>query len=113
MGGDAQPFSTRQRVVAPQSPCRATVAVSPLLYHVLQTALEAAESTDGAYDPTLQRQIADLGYDRSFDDVIAAEEHDGHLLELPAGDAERAMPGGGWRRIRLDRQRGEVTCPGM
>jgi thiamine biosynthesis lipoprotein len=90
----------------------ATVAVSPLLFHVLQTALEAAESTDGAYDPTLQRQITDLGYDRTFDEVIATEEHDGHLLELPAGDAERATPGGGWRRIRLDRQRGEVTLPG-
>ncbi len=88
-----------------------TVAVSPLLYHVLQTALSAAEATGGAYDPTLQRQIAELGYDRTFDDLITTLEDGGSLPERVTAEAARPRPGGGWRRIRLDRERGRVTLP--
>ena len=86
-----------------------TMAVSPLLYHVLQTALSAAEATDGTYDPTLLHQIAGLGYDRTLDDMVAAADEAGHATARPAVAASR--PGGGWRRIRMNRERGEVTLP--
>src|SRR5262249_39677184 len=43
------------------------VAVSPLLYDVVETALEAARATDGLFDPTLLRQLVVAGYDRSFE----------------------------------------------
>ena len=86
-----------------------TVAVSPLLYHVMQTALSAAEATDGTYDPSLLHQIASLGYDRTFDDIVAAADDAGYATERPAVAASR--PGGGWRRIRMNRKRGEVTLP--
>jgi thiamine biosynthesis lipoprotein len=87
------------------------VAVSPLLYHVLQTALSAAEATDGAYDPSLLHQIADLGYDRTFDDLAASMDGAGDRPEHPAAAASRPRPGGAWRQITLDREHGKVTLP--
>jgi thiamine biosynthesis lipoprotein len=43
------------------------VPVSPLLYQVLTTAIEAAHATDGLFDPSLHSQIVQMGYDRSFE----------------------------------------------
>jgi thiamine biosynthesis lipoprotein len=77
------------------------VTVSRLLYNVLATALEAARATGGLFDPTMLRQIADLGYDRSFETLPAA---------MPDAAAILA-PGGGWRDIRLDSERRQVTLP--
>ncbi len=45
------------------------VVVSPLLFTVLETALAAAEASDGLYDPTMLGQIEALGYDRSFEQI--------------------------------------------
>ncbi len=87
------------------------VAVSPLLYHVLQTALSAAESTEGAYDPSMLYQIADLGYDRTFDELMATTgDGAGPSGRASAGESP-ARPRAGWRQIKLDRERGEVTLP--
>jgi thiamine biosynthesis lipoprotein len=77
------------------------VPVSPLLYNVLATALEAARATDGLFDPTMLRQIVDLGYDRSFETLPSTLPHAG----------ARVMPGGGWRDVYLDPERREVTLP--
>jgi len=79
----------------------ASVAVSPLLYDVVVTALAAARATDGLYDPTLLRQIVALGYDRSFDRLPA---------HLPAM-ASVVGSGGGWRRIVLDTAHRRITVP--
>src|SRR5215472_1814095 len=43
------------------------VAVSPLLWAVLETSLAAARATAGLYDPTLLRQIIAVGYASSFE----------------------------------------------
>ena len=76
------------------------VPVGALLYRVLDTALAAARATGGVYDPTMGRQLARLGYDRSFEQVPARSPRRG-----PAG------PGGGWREVRMDRAARLVTLP--
>ncbi len=78
-----------------------TTAVSALLYSVLETALTAAEATQGVYDPTLLNQLVQLGYDRTFD-------------ALPAVSSNRFVPekpGGGWRGIRMEPKYRTVTLP--
>jgi len=65
--------------------------VSPLFFHVLQTALAAARATNGVYDPTLFHQLLAAGYDRSFE-----------LLDRSRPQVGATFPGGGWRSIRLD-----------
>jgi thiamine biosynthesis lipoprotein len=77
------------------------VKVSGLLFTVLETALRAAQATEGLYDPTLLPQLRQLGYDRSFDEIVD---------RLPA-NKEQMRPGGGWREIQMDRQRRQVTLP--
>jgi thiamine biosynthesis lipoprotein len=74
------------------------VAVSPLLFHVLVSAMLAAHVTEGRYDLTMRGQ---LGYDRSFDALPASLPSDDHPLR----------PGGGWRRIVIDRANRRVTLP--
>ncbi|HEY7341684.1 MAG TPA: FAD:protein FMN transferase [Ktedonobacterales bacterium] len=80
------------------------VEVSPLLWVVLTTALEAARATDGRYDPTLQRQMLWIGYDRTFTDIDRA----GRGTARPALPAR---PGGDWRLIQLDPAHRRVTLP--
>ena len=77
------------------------VPVSDLLYHVLASALTAAQATQGVYDPAMLDQLVQLGYDRTFD-------------ELPADRPDPLIPGepgGGWRGIRVDTIRRRVTLP--
>jgi len=78
------------------------VEVSNLLYDVLQTALEAARATGGLYDPTLFKQLVNIGYDRSFDTLPAV---------VFADAANPGLPGGGWRRIRVDQSKRLVILP--
>jgi len=74
--------------------------VAPLLFSAVQAALSAASATGGLYDPTLLRSMVAVGYDRSFGDLPG----DGVAARAP-------VPGGGWRQVRLDPARHEVTCP--
>ncbi len=48
-----------------------TVAVSELLFEALCVAVDAAERTSGAVDPTIGNAIAALGYDADLDEVRA------------------------------------------
>lgn len=77
------------------------VVVSDLLYSVLETALIAARTTQGVYDPTLLRQMVQVGYDRTFDELSSVQ---------PATSVT-ISPGGGWRQIRLDADQRCVTLP--
>jgi FAD:protein FMN transferase len=77
------------------------VAVSDLLYTVLATALTAAQATEGGYDPALLDQLMQLGYDRSFDDLVA----------VPFDPIIPGEPGGRWRGIKVDPIRRRVTLP--
>ncbi|GHO93883.1 FAD:protein FMN transferase [Reticulibacter mediterranei] len=77
--------------------------VSRLLLDVLQTALAAAQATEGMFDPTLLNQLVRIGYDRSFD-----------ILPLRLPDVfSAAIPGGGWRAIKIqhDGEQSYVTLP--
>jgi FAD:protein FMN transferase len=78
------------------------IVVSDLLYTVLDTALSAAQETQGVYDPTLQRQMVSIGYDRSFDTLPAV---------LLATSITPDRPGGGWRRVQLNATERSVTLP--
>lgn len=80
------------------------VEVSPLLWMVLTIALQAARATDGRYDPTLLRQMLDIGYDRTF-----AEIRNG--AQEPSPSAGQALLGGDWRRIQVDALRRRVMLP--
>ena len=77
------------------------VPVSPLFADALSVALAAAELTDGDVDPTCGQSLARLGYDRDF---ASARQGSGRLRWPP-------VPAGGWRRVKLDLGRREVTVP--
>jgi thiamine biosynthesis lipoprotein len=66
--------------------------ISPTFATVVRLALDAAERTRGAFDPTLLDAIVAAGYDRDFDEVIA-----GARVALRPG-----RPGGRWREVRLE-----------
>ena len=85
----------------------APLAVSPLLWEVLTTALHAARASDGRYDPTLLRQMIAIGYDRTFEEIRHGVPAPPHLAET----ARQTQVGGDWRRIRLDPARRRVTLP--
>jgi thiamine biosynthesis lipoprotein len=77
------------------------MAVNPLLYDVVETALQAARATDGLFDPTLLRQLVVAGYDRSFETLSHRLPR---ALTVPG-------PGGAWREIQMDAASGQVTLP--
>lgn len=77
------------------------IAVSPLLFDVTVTALEAARATNGVFDPTLLRQLVSLGYDRTFS----------ALPPIAPPLNETIQPGGGWRGIRLDHDQRRIFLP--
>jgi FAD:protein FMN transferase len=77
-------------------------AASPILFDCLSTALRAAESTDGFFDPTLLPQVIAAGYDRDFADIA--------FQEIGAATA-KAISGGRWRGITLDTEQRRVYLP--
>ncbi|CAM5665188.1 FAD:protein FMN transferase [Streptomyces aurantiogriseus] len=77
------------------------VQVSPLLAEALDVALRAAETTDGAVDPTVGSAMHAIGYDRDF--TLVRED------DRPVRLTVRRAPG--WRRVTLDRRTGTVTVP--
>jgi thiamine biosynthesis lipoprotein len=84
-----------------QAAGRGPQAVSPLLWTVLLSALQAADDSGGIYDPTLLRTLERIGYDRSFEAIqgCAAETIASH----PAF--------GSWRLVTLDDAAHSVSLP--
>jgi thiamine biosynthesis lipoprotein len=81
-----------------------TVAISDLLTEAIGVALDAAERTDGAVDPTVGRAMRAIGYDVDFDRIPLA----GAPVEV------RLEPIPGWRTVQLSRVRREVRLrPGV
>lgn len=76
------------------------VEVDAILLDVTEAALSAARATGGLYDPTLERELVRIGYDRSFELIGTGG--------IPVGRPRR---GGAWRQVKLDRERGTVTVP--
>ena len=79
------------------------VAVSPRLLEALHVALDAAERTGGAVDPTVANSLEALGYDRDYE-VVAAGDPAGPLPGTPAAAA-------GWRTVALAPGAGTVQVP--
>ena len=77
--------------------------VPHLLVDLVDAALDAAQRTDGAVDPTLGLAMQRNGYDRDIA-LLRCESHE----PLPAGTAPHA---GAWRGIRLHRGAGLLTVP--
>ena len=76
--------------------------VSPLLWTVLVSAIEAARDSGGIYDPTLLRVMERIGYDRSFETI---ERISATRVHAPVPTFES------WRRVRLDRRARSVALP--
>jgi thiamine biosynthesis lipoprotein len=79
----------------------APVKVSPLLFDAVAVALDVAQRTEGAVDPTVGFALEALGYDRDFDEI------DWHATE----PVEPPAPAPGWWRIELDRRQRTVRVP--
>jgi thiamine biosynthesis lipoprotein len=75
-----------------------TVLVSSMLADLLVEALDAAERTDGAVDPTIGAALSALGYDRDI-----------RLVESGTGLVALVRPVPGWRTLRLAGRR--LTLP--
>jgi FAD:protein FMN transferase len=82
-------------------------AASDTLYECAALAVASAESSGGLYDPTMLRQLCDLGYDRDF----ASIAH--HEVTRPANSAAIQTPAerAAWRAIALDPRRKRVRLP--
>jgi FAD:protein FMN transferase len=78
----------------------AVTSVSEVFADLVETALRAARLTDGAVDPTCGRALMEIGYDRDFALLQAAESRDAD--ERPAGKRGQVP---GWRSVKLDRRR--------
>jgi thiamine biosynthesis lipoprotein len=83
----------------------APVPVSALFAEALETALRAAELTDGDVDPTCGAALEALGYDRDFDAVRAAS------AAGPTFVVTGFVPAPGWRVIDWDLERRVVRIP--
>jgi thiamine biosynthesis lipoprotein len=78
--GDSELMRLNDRSGAP-------VHVSEVLWEVIQSALQAAQRSQGLVTPTLLTQIELAGYDRPFDDRAASANR-----QPPLGDAARGDP---------------------
>ena len=86
------------------------VAVSPLLFTVLEESLEAAVASRGLFDPTLLTLLEALGYDRDFL-AIAHRESPARPAREEWRVEHRSPLTGAWRRIQLDRRHRRVRLP--
>lgn len=78
-----------------------SVAVSSLLWQVLNAALDAASVTDGLYDPAILDALESVGYRKSFDTFGGSDI----ALEPPA------KPRSDWRYIKMEPETHTVTLP--
>ena len=77
------------------------VRAGRILLDTAASALAAARATGGLFDPLLETQLRETGYDRPFDAITGA---------MPSPSAS-PRTGGGWRNVVLDRNAGTVTVP--
>lgn len=77
------------------------VAVSPLMWRVVTSALSLARSTGGLFDPTILQALEAAGYTMTFEEVRAGRS-------TPIG---RASAPGGWQRVALDRTQQAIRLP--
>jgi FAD:protein FMN transferase len=96
-----------------------SMRVSGLLFEALRVALEIAQFTDGAVDPTVGAAIESLGYDRDFKEVLSEQSSGDEHCDAQVGQGQgarpqptqlaRAVPG--WWTIQLDAKTSTVSIP--
>jgi thiamine biosynthesis lipoprotein len=79
----------------------ASVTVSPLLFEALEVAVDVAERTQGAVDPTVGNAMSILGYDRDFDLVC----------DQPSLPPKLLGPVVGYGHVQLDGRTRTVRIP--
>jgi thiamine biosynthesis lipoprotein len=77
-----------------------TLEVSPLLFEALVVAYAVAEKTHGAVDPTVGSAMANLGYDRDFEEIQSRPLRDADLGPAP-----------GYNHLHLDHTRRAARIP--
>ncbi len=77
------------------------VRVSPELLRTIWVALQMAEATEGAVDPTVGGALCQLGYDRDFAQIASG---------IP-GQLPESNPVPGWQRVVVDVERATVRIP--
>jgi thiamine biosynthesis lipoprotein len=85
-------FRDDSEIMLLQARAGEAVPVSPLLFTALRAALDGAELSDGAVDPTVGTAVRTIGYDGDF----ATLASDGGPLSLTV----ESVPG--WHHLRLD-----------
>ncbi len=80
--------------------------VVPMLFKVIQVALEAASRSKGIYDPTVLPALVAAGYDRSFVDL---QNDDAPFAAAEA--APQAVADQAWNLIELDESDHAITLP--
>jgi FAD:protein FMN transferase len=83
-------------------------AISAELADLLGCALTAAASSQGAVDPTLGLELAELGYDRDWSELSAVDVACPLSGREPGDGRGRGEP---WRAVELQRERGLVRIP--
>ena len=74
------------------------VPIGPLLRDAIALALHAAQVTEGAVDPTLGRDLVELGYDRDWRELDSAAGERDHRARAPTGRESLEA----WRLVELD-----------
>jgi FAD:protein FMN transferase len=85
----------------------AWVQIGPLFCDAITLAIRAAKATDGAVDPTLGRDLIELGYDRDWHELDAARDDREHRTTPPP----RGRRTDTWRLVELDDDPPSVRCP--
>jgi FAD:protein FMN transferase len=85
----------------------AWVQIGPLLRDAIALAIRAAHVTDGAVDPTLGRDLIELGYDRDWHELDASLDDREDRPRAPR--ARRCTDA--WRLVELDDGPASVRCP--
>lgn len=83
------------------------VVVSDLLFEALRVALEVAQYTDGAVDPTVGKTMEALGYDRDFEQLARSPFNE----TRPESPPPPPQIGGSWWQIELDARSRTVRLP--
>ena len=85
--------------------------VSPLLWAVVNAALEAARRSHGLFDPTLLHPLQRAGYDRSFEQLAGQDRRFEQLAPDLVNDAALKRPDWGYQRVHTNPAAATVTLP--
>jgi thiamine biosynthesis lipoprotein len=102
-------FQSQSELCRLNSAAGSWVAVSPMLFEMLEESLLAASESGGLFDPTLLSLLEALGYDRDFKAIAHRETRGSQVVEWRV--PHRSPLTGAWRRIQLDSRRRRVRLP--